>query len=75
MRLVERHIIKPSHVYYKQLLDLCHKSKNVYNAALYIVRQHFFEYQKNSDIKHSYLNYYKVYAKMKDEHNPDFYAI
>ena len=75
MRLVERHIIKPSHVYYKQLLNLCHKSKNVYNAALYIVRQHFFECPKNSDIKHSYLNYYRVYTKMKNEHNPDFYTI
>ena len=42
MKLVEKHIIKSSHMYYKDLKDLCIKSKNLYNTALYVIRQHYF---------------------------------
>jgi len=42
MHLVDRHIIKELNVHYKGLLELLHKSKNLYNAACYMVRQHYF---------------------------------
>ncbi|MHC5723866.1 MAG: RNA-guided endonuclease InsQ/TnpB family protein [Nostoc sp.] len=41
MRLVERHIIKTSHTSYKEINDLCWRSKNLYNYANYLVRQSF----------------------------------
>lgn len=42
MILVERHIIKKSNSLYKELDMLCRLSKNLYNIALYIVRQYYF---------------------------------
>ena len=45
-----------------------HKSKNLYNAALYAIRQYFFE-------TGNYLDYYKIYNKFKAEHNIDFYEL
>lgn len=46
MRQVERHLIKPSHKYFKELDKLAFLSKNLYNATLYIVRQEFFKSNK-----------------------------
>lgn len=53
MRLVEQHIIKSNNVYYKDLKELCRKSKNLYNTTLYYIRQHFFETK-------SYLPYVQI---------------
>ena len=39
MYLTERHIIKNS----KELDEICFKSKNLYNRALCLIRQHYFE--------------------------------
>jgi putative transposase len=36
MQLVERHIIKSTHPLFSEIDDLSFKSKNIYNAALYI---------------------------------------
>ena len=41
MKLVERHIIKISHSFYKEIDDLAWRSKNLYNYANYLVRQSF----------------------------------
>ena len=38
---VEQHIIKSNNSYYTILDDFCFKSKNLYNHAMYIVRQEF----------------------------------
>ena len=38
---VEQHIIRPNSRYYPMLDDFCFKSKNLYNHAMYIVRQEF----------------------------------
>ena len=46
MQLVEKHIIKKSHKYYKELDNLCFLSKNLYNAANYIIRQEFISNKK-----------------------------
>lgn len=37
----EQHIIKRSNRYYPMLDDFCFKSKNLYNHAMYIIRQEF----------------------------------
>jgi putative transposase len=58
MRLVERHIIKTNHQFYKEVDDLAWRSKNLYNYANYLVRQSF--------IKDSvYLNNFAVFHLVK----------
>jgi len=43
MQLVERHVIKTNHKYFRECDKLCLLSKNLYNAANYIYRQNFFK--------------------------------
>ena len=43
MRLVEQHIIKPNHRYFKECDSICFRTKNLYNYTLYVTRQWFFE--------------------------------
>lgn len=43
MKLVERHVINRNHAYWREADKLAFKSKNLYNAANYFCRQHFFE--------------------------------
>ena len=64
MYLTERHIIKNN----KELDILCFNSKNLYNKALYLVRQHYFETK-------DYLNYFQVYRLMADSKDVDYYAL
>lgn len=47
MRQVERHLIKPSNNLYSVCDDLTFKSKNLYNAGLYQIRQSIFERNKS----------------------------
>lgn len=47
MNMAETHQIKPNHKLYSICDDLCFKSKNLYNVALYQFRQSFFN--KESD--------------------------
>ncbi|MBR1396070.1 MAG: hypothetical protein IJ563_00860, partial [Selenomonadaceae bacterium] len=42
MTLVEKHDFLKGSTEYKELDKLCFLSKNLYNAGLYTVRQHFF---------------------------------
>ena len=64
MYLVERHIIKNN----RELDEVCFKSKNLYNKALYIVRQHYFETK-------GYLSYFDVSKLMVDSKDADYYAL
>jgi transposase, IS605 orfB len=64
MYLTERHIIKNN----KELDMLCFNSKNLYNKALYLVRQHYFETK-------SYLDWIKVDRLMVDSKDVDYYAL
>ncbi|WP_375467298.1 hypothetical protein [uncultured Nostoc sp.] len=55
MKLVERHIIKTSHLFYKEIDDLAWRYKNLYNYANYLVRQSFInqgKYLNNTAIFH-----------------------
>ena len=68
MRLVEQHIIKSNHKYYKELKNLCRLSKNLYNATLYEIRQYFFENKK-------YLSYPLIDKKFKETKNIDYKSL
>lgn len=65
---VEIHQVKPGNEQYSELKHLCFLSKNLYNATLYAVRQHFFDHKK-------YLNYYEVNAKFAHGDQPDYRAL
>lgn len=54
--LVEKHLIREDDPYYHELDELTFKSKNLYNATLYAMRQFFFEN-----------NYFPGYAKINKE--------
>ena len=56
MRLVQKHIIAQNNEYYKDLKEMMHRSKNLYNAALFNVRQYYFKSQNDTTIKYKYLN-------------------
>ncbi|MEQ9354139.1 MAG: transposase [Coleofasciculus chthonoplastes F3-SA18-01] len=43
MKLVSRHVINRNHAYWQEADALAFKSKNLYNSANYLCRQHFFE--------------------------------
>ena len=64
MYLVERHIIKNN----KELDQVCFNSKNLYNKALYTIRQHYFETK-------IYLNYFDVNKLMINSKDVDYYAL
>ncbi|MGD1714724.1 transposase [Hydrocoleum sp. CS-953] len=53
MRLVERHIIQPTHRFYAEIDRLCFLSKNLYNYANYLVRQSFI-------FENTYRHYYDL---------------
>src|SRR5574344_1915381 len=60
MYLIEKHIINTKHSFYNECDRLCFQSKNIYNQALYNVRQHFFQTKQ-------YLNYYSNYHVTKEQ--------
>ncbi len=68
MRLVEKHFIKKGHKFFDEIDDICFRSKNLYNAGLYAIRQHYFATGE-------YLNYYAVQRIMQETVNPDYYAL
>lgn len=68
MQLVEQHIIKKSDDRYKILDEICFKSKNLYNAALYEIRQHFFNTKQ-------FLNWFSVDKLFKENHQNDYYSL
>lgn len=54
MYLIEKHIINKNHAFYKECDNLCFQSKNVYNQALYNVRQYYFENKKYLSFESNY---------------------
>ena len=68
MKLVEQHIIKFNNVLYKDLDNLCFLSKNLYNQALYRIRQQFFEDK-------TFKNYSEVNRELHDENQVDYRAL
>ncbi|MEG4234267.1 transposase [Microcoleus sp. Pol11C3] len=65
MELVERHIIKPNHRFYREADRLSLLCKNLYNSANYIYRQNFFASQQTNALA--------VYHALKT--SPDYKAL
>ena len=68
MDLTEKEIIYSTDERFVLIKDLCHLSKNLYNAALYDVRQYYFETK-------SYRTWQSQKLVFTKNHNPDYYAI
>jgi putative transposase len=60
--LVEKHNISIKHKYYKELDNLAFLSKNLYNMALYNIRQQYFNFK-------TYLTYNDNYELIKSQKN------
>lgn len=68
MVLSERHIIRKSSPYYKELDHLCFLSKNLFNASMYSIRQHYFSTKE-------YLNKYNLINEFTRTSNADYTAL
>lgn len=68
MLLTERHLIKKSNSLYAELDEMCFLSKNLYNQALYRIRQHYFNTKE-------YLNYYSNVKQLTKEKQSDYVAL
>lgn len=68
MHLVEQHIIKKNDDRYKILDEVCFKSKNLYNAALYEIRQHFFNTKQ-------FLSCFDVAKIFREKKQDDYYSL
>lgn len=68
MILVERHIIKHNSFEYNELDNLCFLSKNLYNTALYRIRQHYINTGK-------YLNKFQLINELTKEKQVDYIAL
>jgi len=68
MVLVEKHNIKKLDKDFKELDNLCFLSKNLYNATMYEVRQHYFKTKK-------YLSYNEVNKMFTEQNQSDYRAL
>ncbi len=66
MQLVERHKIKPSNQFWKQIDEACFLSKNLYNYCNYQIRQNFI-------FDKTYFGYNKLYHQVKT--TPEYKAL
>ena len=66
MILVEQQIIKSNDQRYDILKEMCHWSKDLYNAALYNIRQHYFESKNDTSIKYKFLSYVENWRRLKE---------
>lgn len=82
MKLVEQHIIKSNDPRYNDLLNILSKSKNLYNTAIYVIRQHYFNFNNQnftedicSDCKYEYVNFFEVNKRLKEKENECYRAL
>ena len=68
MDLTEKEIIYSTDDRFDLIKELCHLSKNLYNASLYDVRQHYFETK-------SYRTWQSQRPIFTKNHNQDYYAL
>ena len=66
MILVEQQIIKSHDQRFSSLKEMCHWSKDLYNAALYNIRQHYFESKNDTSIKYKFLSYVENWRRLKN---------
>ena len=76
MRQVERHLIKPSNDLYLICDDLTFKSKNLYNAGLYQIRQSIFERDKSDkENKKPILSWSQLVSEFRKQDQSDMKAL
>ena len=82
MKLVEQHIIRKNNINYKTIEDLSIKSNNLYNTALFIIRQHYFNRKGKQfisdicdNVDYDYVNYYDLNRILKQTNNNDYKAL
>ena len=76
MRQVERHLIKPSSNLYSICNDLTFKSKNLYNAGLYQIRQSIFERDKSDkENKKPVLSWAQLVSEFRKQDQSDMKAL
>ena len=76
MRQVERHLIKPSNGLYTICDDLTFKSKNLYNAGLYQIRQSIFERNKSDkENKKPVLSWAQLVSEFRKQDQSDMKAL
>ena len=63
LTLSERHVISENHPFFEECVDLCHRSKNLYNATLFAQRQSFFE---GSFIQYQTINFMFTHENQSD---------
>ena len=68
MILAEKHIIKKNDYRFEDLQNICKLSKNLYNVALYKIRQQFFEGGK-------FLTAFSLDGILRKEQNIDYNAL
>ena len=68
MYLTEKELIYSTDNRYSLIKELCHLSKNLYNASLYDVRQYYFE----TKLYRTWQSQVPIFTKTK---NPDFFAL
>lgn len=68
MKLAELHFIGRQHPLYREIDRVCFLAKNLYNAALYTLRQHFFKSSKT-------LSYETLQKQFQTQKQPDYYAL
>lgn len=66
MILVEQQVIKSHDQRFSPLMEMCHWSKDLYNTALYNIRQHYFESKNDTSIKYKFLSYVENWRRLKD---------
>ena len=76
MRQVERHLIKPNSNLYSVCDDLTFKSKNLYNAGLYQIRQSIFERNKSDkENKKPVLSWAQLVSEFRKQDQSDMKAL
>ena len=76
MRQTERHLIKPSNDLYTICDDLTFKSKNLYNAGLYQIRQSIFERNKSDkEIKKPVLSWAQLVSEFRKQEQSDMKSL
>ena len=81
MQRIETHIIKSNKPIYKELVEMCQYSKNLYNYTLYIYRQAFtgkhenIEEYKDLIRNERFVSSYDIVNKMKELNQIDFRSV
>lgn len=68
MQLVEKHIISKNDSRFTEIDNMAYRSKNLYNATLYAVRQHFFDTD-------TYLSYVAIQKQFQDTNHHDYRSL